>query len=354
MDEFGKLSSAAYYISADKKVHFHAYEQVIKRWGFSDNPNYVAITSSPTDFQDATYGFREVTGEEDGTEMINDSAIWGGSPLGSDGDILFARYQSETDHVTSSSTTYIEDGSVVTNSSIDKHGRWQMAEVHTEGGMYGNLDGVKARANTLLNGPTGVSSLDGSTKGYSQPTWTFSFDWFAVHVPLLSSVKDHIVAGEIVRIELAVFGVARFAPCRTMRFTFPDLDPDGNPIVQFSGDFSYSYTDPTTLWRTLLDANKSAGGLSPAPAVTTVDDSSTTAQYGAYARQTPTPSPDGSTTDFSTVNGIGYINGTLEVFINGLPQRWGIDYTETSGSAGTFSMSSARWQRRRCRDQGHP
>jgi hypothetical protein len=344
MEDLAKMAGATFYISADKKVHYHAYENQIKRWGFSDDPNYTAITASPADYQNADWGFHEVEAELDGTMLVNDALIWGGSPIGSEGNVIFARYQDATDNVDSTTYTYIQNGNVVTDSSIDKHGRWQTGEVHTEGGMYGNIKGVKARANVIINGPSGTSAK-GDTKGLKNPTWQFTFSWWASQVPELSGVKNHIIAGDIVRISLDAFGVAQYAPCRTMRVSFVDTDPATlETFTSFNADFSYSYTDPTTLWKTLLKANAATGsssGTSTGVSVTTAGNTSTTTSYGAFGDFTPVETPNGSTTVFTLPNGIGYIPYSLDVYLNGLIQRPDVDFYETNPEAGTFTMTSA-------------
>ena len=338
-EEFAKMAGAVYYISADKKVHYHAYESVVKRWGFSDEPNRVALTVSPSDYQNSDWGFHEVEAEEDGTMMINDALIWGGSPIGSDGDVLFARYQDEVGTTSSTSTTYVQSGAVVSGSSIYTHGRWQVGEIHTEGGMYGNLDGVKARANVIINGPAGTSAK-GETKGLRFPMWQFTFNWRAWQVPTLSGSPDHIIAGDIVRIELAAFGVAQFAPCRSMRIEFANLDPEGDAYVVFQGDFNYSYTDPTTLWKAILNADKSASTSTNVQITSSTNDSASTS-YGSFGQFTPVESPNGSLLVFTLPNGFGYLPGSLDVYLNGLIQRSGTDFNETNPAGGTFTFTSA-------------
>lgn len=339
-DELAKMAGAVFYIGAEKSVHYHAYEGVQKRWGFSDNPNRVALTASPVSYQNSDWAFHEVTGEEDGTLITNDAIIWGGSPLGSDGTVIVARYQDEVDALTSTASTYIQHGSVVAGSSIDLHNRWQTGEVHSSGAGYGVLKGVKARANTILNGPPGASG-SGLLKGLRYPQWTFHFSWWAHNVPKVSGNHDHIRAGDILKVSLGVFGVEQFVPCRTVRVSFPELDPAGRPYVLMAGDFSLSYTDPIAMWKGVMGA-AAAGGTSTtsqAVATNTYTDTSTVTIYGGTGVFTPVESPDGVRVVFTLPNGIGYITGSLEVFLNGLIQRSGIDFNETT--SGTFTFTSA-------------
>lgn len=340
MEDLARMAGATFYISADKEVHYHAFESVVKRWGFSDDPNYVSLTVSPDDYQDSTWGFHDVTAEEDGTMMVTDAMVWGGSPLGSGGEVLFARYQNATSGSSSTSTTYVQNGSTVGGSPLDIYGRWQVGEVHTEGGMYGNLNGVKARANVIINGPSGTS-VKGETKGLSRPIWQFSFSWRAWQVPMLSGVRNHILAGDIIRIELAAFDVAQFAPCRTMRVTFENLDPSGDAYAILQGDFSYSYTDPTSLWAALLGANRAASSsnVNTAPAVTTADNTTVSVAYGAFGTFTPVETPNGVITVFTLPNSIEYISSSVNLYLNGLIQRKGTDFSETTAT--TITLTSA-------------
>lgn len=53
----------------------------------------------------------------------------------------------------------------------------------------------------------------------------------------------------------------------------------------------------------------------------------------------PTGTINGTNKTFTTAR--GYVGATLEVFINGLKQRRGADFTETTPSSGTFTMDEA-------------
>jgi len=341
-DEQAAWAHAVFYIGADKAVHYHAYETLKKRWGFSDVPNYLAITASPDDYQSATHGFREVSGTEDGTLIVNDSMVWGGGSPASE-DILFARYQDAVGSVSSDSQTYVQYGTVTGGSSIDLHGRWQYAETHfsEEGSGYSILQGVKTRATQIINGPPGADAY-GLQKGLRYPQWQFEFQWFADTVPLLSGDPDHIVAGDIVNIDLETFGVSEFMPCRTLRISFPGLDETGKAMVLLNGQFSLQYTDPIALWKTILHPKTT----SITSYIRGVNNSSSSTQYGDYGIFTPYESPNGSRTVFSlrlvdNVTTVGYIMGTMAVYINGLLKRKGVDFTESDPANGEFTMTSA-------------
>jgi H-type lectin domain len=55
--------------------------------------------------------------------------------------------------------------------------------------------------------------------------------------------------------------------------------------------------------------------------------------------ETPTGLVNGSNTSYTSAR--AYIGGSLEVFVNGLKQTRGVDYTETTPSTGTFTISPA-------------
>jgi hypothetical protein len=55
--------------------------------------------------------------------------------------------------------------------------------------------------------------------------------------------------------------------------------------------------------------------------------------------QTPTPATDGTQKIFTLPNGDEYVAGLLEVFLDGLLQTKGVDYTESSSV--TFTMTNA-------------
>jgi hypothetical protein len=331
-DEQAAWAGAVFYIGPDKKVHYHAYETIQKRWGFSDSPNYNAITTSPDEYQGATWGFREVSGTEDGTLIINDALIWGGGAPATTSTV-FARIQDDTDSYTYvAGKSWIDDGDLVPGSSIDTHGRWQISETHFN--ELKILSAVKARANVIVNGPPGAD-VYGQQKGLRYPQWFFEFTWFGEQVPELDGTPDHIIAGDIVSINLASFDVSEYMPCRTLRITFPELDPGGNAHVQFNGEFSLQYTDPIALWKTILNYRPAT----EAQAINAITDDSTDAGYGDYATLTPLESMDGSRTVFTVK--FAYIMNTLVVYLNGLQQVRDTHYTESDPASGEFTMTSA-------------
>jgi len=330
--EFEQISffgGAIWYIDGSKNFIYKAFEDVEKRWGFSDQPNLVPITASPASFQNATYKFRQVEAQEDGTFIVNDALVWGGSPFaGPGGATVFSR----TEDATSEST----------------YGRWQTAETHFGEKKYSIQDQVDARSDVIVNGPPGAD-IYGQQKGLRYSQWQFTFTWFSTDVPLLSGVPNHLVAGDIVTIEMNTFGVTKLLPLRSLRTSFPDAFKggagEGDRVVQFEGTFGLQLGDPFTLWRFILASQSNiSGSTTSATAAAAVNDSSTSTIYGAMGQFTPTPVPDNSTTVFSLP--FGYIAGTLDVYIvyvgsgGGLLLVKGTDYTESDNVAGEFTMTT--------------
>jgi len=316
-ERFAIWSGAVWYIDPNKKYHWHALENVVQRWGFSDQPNNATI-SSAAGFQNAYYGYREVEATEDGSPIANDALIWGGSQWAGAGSTVFSREQN--------------------SASITEHGRWQLAEAHFGEDGFGIQAGVDARADAIVNGPPGADSL-GQLKGLRYSQWSFRFAWFAHDVPLLLGVPNHITVSSLVYINMAVFGVTKILPCRSLTMTFVQLNPAFSPSrawVRFDGEFNLNITDPFTLWRFLL--NRQQRLLPPAPLVV-VSSTSASTVYGALFQGVPTPVPDGANTLFTI--SFGYIAGTTVVYQNGLALIRGSAYTESNPETGQITISPA-------------
>jgi hypothetical protein len=322
-DNWAALSGAVWYIDPTRTFVYTPYESVEKRWGFSDAPNHTPITVSPATYQGATYGFNTVEGSEDGSFIINDALIWGGSEFaGSSGGTVFGRSQDST--------------------SISDHHRWQVGETHFGEFKYHSQTQVDNQADVLVNGPPGTAPdpISGTnvTKGLKFPQWQFTFTWYSDDVPLLSGVPDHIIPGDIVTINLSVFGVTKLLPLRTLRTSFPDaFVNDGTHKVQFDGTFGLQLSDPFTLWRYLLKAQTVAAAKIVAPTVVTA--SSTSTVYGAQFSDAPTPAADSSTTVFNIT--FGYITGSTQVYQAGLLLTRGTDYTESDPTTGEITFTVA-------------
>lgn len=317
-DRFENLSffgGAVWYADGAKNLIYKPYDDVEKRWGFSDQPNNDPITASPASYQGSTYGFREVEGVEDGSYIVNDALIWGGSQFAGTGGTVFARVEDAT-----SQSTY---------------GRWQTGETHFGDRLYAIQAEVDARADVIVNGPPGAD-ITGQQKGLRFVQWQFTFKWNSATVPLLSGTPDHIIPGDIVTINLETFGVSQFLPVRTLRTTFPDaFEEDGSHLVEFEGTFGLQLSDPFTLWRYIL-ANSTRVALQTQ---TAVNNSSSVTTFGAFYQGTPSPAADSSTTVFTIP--FGFMASTSQVFADGLRLRLGIDYTESDPTAGEITFASA-------------
>jgi hypothetical protein len=321
--ELVSISGAVYYFAADKKLHYKALEDVEARWGFSDDPNNLGITSDPG-YQAATIGFREIDANEDGSVIVNDALIWGGSEWSGTGGTVFAR-ETNTD-------------------SIADHGRWQIAETHFGEDGYLLESGVTARARAIVRGEPGAAA-DGVEKGLLFPQWNITLTWFAHDVPRIGTAPDHLKAGDIVHIILETFApYDQFLPLRSLSISFAALTPpvgsydaaDKISYPQFRGSFSLQPGDPYTLWRFLM-----ARGAATNQAAIAVVSGSDPAPFGALFSGEPTPVTDGVETVFNLPDDRGYIAGTMDLYIDGLLLRRGIDYTESDPENGEITLVSA-------------
>lgn len=323
MDEFALICGAIYYFNAAKELVYRAVENSEAKWGFADVPNYRVVTASPTSFQGATYGFREVDIVEDGTAIIDDAFVWGGSFFaGTSGGTVFARAQNAT--------------------AIAKHGRWQASFTKFGEPLYKTQAGVDLLSNLIVSG-----SLDGldpaNGRGLVYPQFRISLAWFSDDVPTVGGNKDHLRPGDLVTFIMYVLhdadhpqGLVLQLPLRQIKVSVPTTT-DGLPYFRFDGIFGLQANDPFTFWRYLLKRQSSL----LATVTNTANNTTTSTTYGAFGQFTPTPSPDGSTTVFDLPNGIGYISGTQEVYLNRLFQRPGFEYTASDPVAGEITFASA-------------
>jgi len=328
-DDLALFSAAVFYIGPDDAVHYHAIQDRESPWGFSDRPNRAPIASF-SGFEGAYWGFRELSGDEDGSDLGTDALVWGGSEFAGAGGTVFAR---------------------ATDPTLEAiHNKWQIAEQHFGETNFKSAATVQQRANMIVFGnPTGddSGSEPGSVAGegprglrFSQ--WQYSFAWHTRDVPLLSGVPRHIYPGDVVPIQLWAFsqdeGVTPFTkvlPLRQLRITFPTGARDGTALVRFDGGFDLRNLDSKFLWTYLRERQSAVGGT----VLASVNNDSTQAPYGAVGTFTPTPGPDGSTTTFTVP--FGYIPGTTQVYLNGLLQRLDTDYFETDPDAGEIQFSDA-------------
>ena len=322
MEEFVQFTAAVWYFDASRNLHHHAIESAVKRWGFSDAPNYNAITVSPATYQGATIGPREITATKKGDHKVHDALIWGGSPWSGDsGGTVFAR---ETVTPPAGEISY------------------QLAETHFGEQGYGVQDGVDARANIIVNGSPGAVEGD-QQRGLKYDQWNVKFAWYAHQVPLLSGNHDHIQPGYITTITLETFEtdspLVLVLPMRSMRVSFPNLDPTGKGYVRFDGLFGLQPEDPYTLWRFLLRYRNRT-----TPTVSAIVTSGGGTTYGAFGSFVPTPVPNGAATEFTIP--FGYIANTTIVYLfkpslgGGIVMKRGIDYTESDPIGGKILFAS--------------
>jgi hypothetical protein len=319
MEAFTQFTGAIWYLSADRYLHHHAIEDTEMRWGFSDDPNDGSVTASPQSFQGATIGPREIVATEDGSGMVNDALIWGGSYLADGGGVVFKRETNAT--------------------SISDHSRWQYAETHLGEKGYMLQEGVNVRADVIVNGSPGAVGAD-QQRGLRYPQWAFTLTWFAHDVPKIAGVSDHLRPGYLSTISLAVFGpigvpLVQLLPLRSMLISFPNLDQTGKGYVQFDGQFGLQPDDSKKLWRYLLKNRNRVSNI----VTGVVDGGSTSAQYGDIGFFVPSPVPNGGATVFTIP--FGYIGGTSVMYRNGLAQVIGDVYFETDPANGVFTFSSA-------------
>ncbi len=309
-----------YYIDADKQLHFIPVQETAAGWGLSDNPNDAAFGSGPPT---PNRGFREGEMIEDATAIANDALVWGGSAWADDGDIVFARRENAT--------------------SISAHGRWQLAENRVGDANYKIQAEVDARAKVIVDGNESGTFAEGS-KGLVNPAKQFRGAWFAHQVPTDAGVRQHLIPGQVVEIEMDVFNFTMNVPLRSVRITFPELDPTEDPSlawVRFDGFFGVLMSDPYWLWAYLrsLQGRGVVSKSTSAFVVATASNSSVSPPYGSQYSDVPSPDPDGATTVFTIP--FPYIATTLQVYINGALKSRGTHYTESDPTVGQFTMVTA-------------
>lgn len=333
LERISLYNGAIYYIDASKNLHYHAPETLFSRWGFSDQPNRLAITSS-TGYQGATYGFRELEATEDITSIINDVFVWGGSPiramLDSDDGTFFARRTNAT--------------------TVAAYGRWQAAEPRF--GELGSQGEVDARAEAIVpppgtDLPPGVDPVDGVIRNRSKPNNTVRLSWFAHDVPKLSGVREHLVPGDVVTISLYTFDTGSgplilTLPLRRVTISFPTLPSaeGGTPqtFARFDGEFGLSLNDPYNLWEAILNRQTFINR-----AINSIGSPTVEGEPGAMWQGTPDEDADSTTTVFtlsSLTVPITYVSGSSNVYLNGVRKTRNVDYTEQP-TAGTITMTSA-------------
>jgi hypothetical protein len=341
-EHWANLEAFTFYIDARKRLRFHAIENTVAPWGFTDHrPRGRMI------------GFREGTIREDGMQMVTDALVWGGKALKADEieieEPVFARYPSppantEVLEFLEGNVTLTKDEEQAAIDNQARFGRWQRAEKRVGEVGYYTLSGVKLRAHAIVAGDSGTSKLDNLDGGLGAPVWQVSLTWFAHDVP----GKVHLEPGHIVDMIFYTLGESASKPLvlglplRSVSITFPTLpsvNPNAEPLtyVRFDGQFGISYADPRALWR-FLRGRRSLPA-SGAGGVATVSNSSSSTVAGASGSFTPIEKPDGSRHTFTLP--FSYLAGTTEVDINGLRQRPGYEYREIEPGTGKIEFFAA-------------
>lgn len=317
MEDFAQFSAAVWYIGADEKLYWKALDDAVAPWGFSDQPNGTS-----------TFGFRDLDLDQDGASMVNDAMIWGGSEWAGSGQTVFAR---ETDAT-----------------SITDHERWQLAETHFGEDGFRLQSGVDARAKVIVLGDPGSVGGD-ANRGLRFPQWNLTLTWFSHNVPEVMGTKAHLKPGHVVTFTFHTLGeddetpLVLVLPLRSLSMSFPTIRPpeggDAQTYVQFTGTFSLQISDPKKLWtflRAMQTRQQRAVG-----AVATATTTDTSAAYGSLYNGDFSAAPDSSETVFDLPSDFAYIGGTTAVYIDGILQIPGTDYTESDPAQGEITFTTA-------------
>ena len=310
------------YMGPDKKLRFMPVQNVTAPFGFSDVPDGTTFI-----------GFASGSATEDITPMGNDAFVWGGSAWAGSGSVVFSRRTNST--------------------SVTDHGRWQYAEVRV--GDLKIQAQTDARANVIVSGNVTGSTTDGQ-QGIALPEQTYKLTWTSMRSPRVAGVPQTIYPGDVTTIELWTFSTdggstpwTVSVPCRSIDISFPGLAPDGSAYVQFEGAFGLLVSDPEWLWSYLRrDLAGFRQRINPGGTYTTVGiGGSGAVPYGSLWNGAPSPAPNGSATVFTVIDGgsttHGYIAGTTQLWLNGLVQVLGTDYTESDPANGQITwISTAR------------
>lgn len=297
MELITQFSGAVWYIDPNLKLHHHAIESVVAPFSFSDAP------SPPS-----SIGMRDVTATEDGSVIVNDALVWGGSEW-TEG-AVFSREQNA--------------------GSITTHKRWQTAETHFGEEFFLLQDGVDARADLIVNG--GATVAPGFNPGLAYPQWAIDLTWFGRDVP--GSV--HLHAGQLVTVDLTTMGGALSPitlPMRSVTISFAGLDPNGDGHAVFRGSLGLQLGDPFTVWAFLLRSRR----VRP-QAVAAATNATTASTYGSFGQFEPVLE---SGLTYRLPNNLGYIANTTQVYAGGLLQARDVAYTESDPVAGRITFSSA-------------
>jgi hypothetical protein len=338
MDTLAQYGSI-YYIDASKHLHFTNVERIQSPWGFTD-----ADPDGQTHI-----GFREGSFSADMLGMVTDALVWGGSAIHKPGTdpgtgpaigTVFQRYPRDV----AADWSPTEYGPLLTREreqrAIDnreQYGRWQRAEFRPGEDQFMTDDACFRRAYSIVAGATG-SDLENMESGFDKPLESASVSWFAHDVPKNEAGhRQHLKAGYMQTFQFHVLSTSsspliRVLPVRTIRISFPTLPPDPGSgperltYVRFDGEFGTSYQDPRFYWAFLRRARRQANTQYP----------SDTPLAAAPFRGVVTEAVDGSRVLFSIAT--AYHAGTTEVYLNGLLQRRGYEYTESQPGSGQITF----------------
>jgi hypothetical protein len=318
LNDLAQYGSVAY-MGPDKKLRFIPVQDAVAPFGFSDMPDGSSFI-----------GFSSGSASEDITPMGNDAFVWGGSAWAGSGGVVASRRTNAT--------------------SVTDHGRWQYAEVRV--GDLKIQAQTDARANVIVSGNVTGSTVDGQ-QGIALPEQTYKLTWNSTRTPVVGGVPQTLYPGQVVPLELWTFsqdgGATPWSvsvPCRSIDISYPGLDPDGNPYVEFSGTFGLLVSDPEWLWSYLRrDLAGFRRRVNPGGSYTTTGNGATGAvPYGSLWNGSPTPAPNGSATVFTIEDSgavvHGYIAGSTQLWLNGTTQRLGTDYTESDPVNGQVTWTS--------------
>lgn len=301
MEQFAGWSGAVYYIDPDLKLHFHAIESNTAPVEFSDTPNGTT-----------TIGPRDVSAAENGSGMVNEAFVWGGSEWSAAG-----------------VATGVVMGHAINSTSVTAHRLWQGSQTHFGETGFLLQYGVNARATQIVNGS---GAQVGFNPGLAYPQWDLSMTWYGHDLPVGANVR----AGQLVTTRLSTFGGELnpiTLPLRSVRISFPSVDQTGKGTVQYDGQLGLSLDDPTSLWGVIRKLSRQR--LLP---VASASNTTVPSVYGGFGQFTPTAL---SSTLYDLPNDFGYVAGTLQVYVAGTLLQRDVDFTETDPPAGTFTLTSA-------------
>lgn len=315
-DNGAAFYATVYYIDAAMRLNYLAIQNQSAPFGFSDKPDGSTFI-----------GFRDGSQSEDGSSIANDVFVWGGSPFTANGTVVV--------------------GHATNTTSVTAHNRWQLADVHPGDDLYKSQNQVNARANALISGlTTGTSPVTGA-QGLVNPDELYTLTWFGHDVPLSGGSPQHLTPGMVVPLNFWTFSTdggstpySISVPLRQIKVSFPNLSPITSPSkawVQFEGTFGILLSDPVWLWSYLL--KRGIQGNQQAPLVATTSSTSTTFPYGSIYQGIPTPNPPAGGTLFTIPT--AYIPGATEFYKNGLILTLNTDYTESSPTAGQYTLTVA-------------